>query len=236
MKKRVRRKGPTTRSHCEDELPGKEDWAPSDPEDDEQLGFLGEEEDDGLEPLPFVLPNGRKSRANKQPKRVWYDETRENPEQQFRLKLCFKDVYQFRQALCQLHIAQVRNFHYHKNGPDRIIVCCKPAKKEKYNCQFFMSASKIKHESSFGVKKMHLEHCCPTEPSSNRVTSKFLSNVYVDNFRSDPNTGIRTIVDKAKKDFGVEVPKRMAYRAKTKAREKVMGDHKRQYRISRYYL
>ena len=106
VKKSVRRRGPTTRSHCEDELPGKEDWAPSDPEDDEQLGFLGEEEDDGFEPLPFVLPNGRKSRAKKQPKRVWYDETRENPEQQFRMKLFFKDVYRFRQALCQLHIAE----------------------------------------------------------------------------------------------------------------------------------
>src|SRR3954464_9905635 len=65
VKKRVRRRGPTTRSHCEDELPGKEDWAPSDPEDDEQLGFLGGEEDDGFEPLPFVLPNGRK-RQNKE--------------------------------------------------------------------------------------------------------------------------------------------------------------------------
>ena len=61
VKKRVRRKGPTTGSHCEDELPGKEDWAPSDPEDDEQLGFLGEEEDDGCEPLPFVLEMGEKA-------------------------------------------------------------------------------------------------------------------------------------------------------------------------------
>jgi len=83
---------------------------------------------------------------------------------------------------------------------------------------------------------MHLEHCYPTEPSSTRVNSKWLSTAYVDNFRSDPNTGIRSLVDKARKDFGVDVPKRMAYRAKTKAREIVMGDHKKQYYRIRDYL
>ena len=46
---------------------------------EEDLGFINPEEDDGFEPLPFVLPKERKSRAKKQTKRVWYDETRENP-------------------------------------------------------------------------------------------------------------------------------------------------------------
>ena len=110
-------------------MPVRKEWAPSD--DEEDLGFLKPEEDDGFEPLPFVPPNGRKSRAKKQPERVWYDETRENPEQQFSLKLCFKDVYQFRLALCRLHISQLMNFLYHRNCSDRIIVCCKPEKKKK---------------------------------------------------------------------------------------------------------
>jgi len=132
VKKIVNRQGPTTRSHTHAEVAVMTDWAPSD--DEEEFGFLGQEDDDGFEPLPFVLPNGRKSRAKKQTERVWYDETRENPEQQFRLKLCFKDVYQFRQALCRLHIVQVRNFHYHGNCPDRIIMWCRPDKKENYNC------------------------------------------------------------------------------------------------------
>jgi hypothetical protein len=59
-----------------------------------------------------VLQSGRKSRAKKAKERVWYDEKRENPEQQFRVKFCFKDVYQFRKALSRLHILQVRNFQY----------------------------------------------------------------------------------------------------------------------------
>ena len=99
-----------------------------------------------------------------------------------------------------------------------------------------MVASKIKNENTFCIKKMHLEHICPTQPKSTRVTSKWLSDTYVDESRSAPNTGIRTIVDKANKDFGVTVPKRMAYRVKTKAIAEVMGDHKKQYFRIRDYL
>jgi hypothetical protein len=67
--------------------------------------------------------------------RVWYDEARENPEQQFAMKLCFKDVYQFRQELARILISQTRNFHYHRNTPDRVIVWCKK-EKNKWDCPF----------------------------------------------------------------------------------------------------
>ena len=66
-------------------------WVPSDDEHEE--GFLKDEDDDGYEPLEFILPSGRKSRPKKAKERFWYDEHRENPNQQFKLKLCFKDVY-----------------------------------------------------------------------------------------------------------------------------------------------
>ena len=128
VKKKVKKQGPTTRSHSQVEIPNIPDWAPSD--DEKEECFLKQEDDDGFEPISFVLPKGRKSRAKKAKERVWYDETRENAEQQFMQLLCFKDVYQFRDALARLHIVQVRNFHYHRNCKDMIIVWCK--EKEKY--------------------------------------------------------------------------------------------------------
>jgi hypothetical protein len=169
VKKKVKMQGPTLRSHSQVEIHVIKDWAPSD--DEEEVGFIKEEDDDGFEPLSFVLPKGRKSRAMKQQERVWYDENRESPEQQFMLKLCFRDVYQFREALSRLHIVQVRNFHFHRNSPDMIIVWCK--EKDKYNCQFYMIASKITNEKTFCIKKMHLKHSCPTDSSSTRVNSKW---------------------------------------------------------------
>lgn len=233
VKKKAKRQGPTTRSHSQVVKADMPQWVPSD--DEEQLGFLKVEDDDGYEPLPFVQPKGgRKSRAKKAKERVWYDETRENPEQQFMVALCFRDVYQFREALSRLHIVQVRNFHFHRNTPDSIIVWCK--KKEKFGCEFYMTASKIKHEQTFCIKKMHLPHTCPTDPSSTRANSKWLSSTYVEKFKSDINTGITTLQDKARKDYGVSVGKRAAYRARTKARQMVLGDHKKQYYRIRDYL
>ncbi|CAM0874786.1 unnamed protein product [Alopecurus aequalis] len=134
VKKKVKRQGPTTRSHSQVDKPKIAYWTPD--ADVEEAGFLKEEDDDGFEPVSFVQPKGRKSRAKKAKERVWYDEHRENAEQQFMLNLCFKDVYQFRHALTRLHISQVRNFHYHRNCKDRIIVWCK--EKDKYGYEFFM--------------------------------------------------------------------------------------------------
>ena len=43
------------------------------------------------------------------------------------------------------------------------------------------------------------------------------------------------MVDKAKRKFGIEVPKMMAWRAKKKAKLIVLRDHKKQYlRLSDY--
>ncbi|KAE8801468.1 WD repeat-containing protein 43 [Hordeum vulgare] len=80
------------------------DWYPSSEEDD--TCFEGD--DDGNEPMSFVIPSGRRSRTKKRPPKVWYDEDRLHLEQQFQLMLCFRDVYQFREALVNLHVKQLR--------------------------------------------------------------------------------------------------------------------------------
>jgi hypothetical protein len=68
-------------------------------------------------------------------------------------------------------------------------------------------AALIKNEKTLCIKKMHLHHSCPTEPSSNRINSSFLSTTYVDKFKADINTDISYIQEKAKKEFGVDVPR-----------------------------
>ena len=59
-------------------------------------------DDGGFNSLLFIQPKGSKSRAKKAKQRVWFDENRENPEQQFMLKLYF------RVAHSRLHIVQVK--------------------------------------------------------------------------------------------------------------------------------
>ena len=216
------RRGPTTRSHCS-ELPEVEpDFRPS--SDEEEKGLLRESDDDGFDPLSFVLPNKRKSRANKRPARKWYNEKLEQPHEQLCMKLCFRDQHQFRDALLNLHITQVRNFKYHRNSDQRIIVECRDKQ-----CQFFMVAAVIKGEKTFVIKKMRLEHTCPSTTETTRVSAKWLAQKYEHLFRSDITTGIQTIIDACNEKYGVDVPKCMAYRAKNIAIDAVLGDHRKQY-------
>ncbi|XP_020200570.1 uncharacterized protein [Aegilops tauschii subsp. strangulata] len=99
-----------------------------------------------------------------------------------------------------------------------------------------MVAAKISNEPTFCIKKMILEHTCPTQSEKTRISSKWLGNKMLETIRSDPNTTVPAIVDKVKRQFGVEVPKMMAWRAKRKAKEIVLGDHKRQYKRLGDYL
>jgi hypothetical protein len=224
MKLPVKRKGPTERSHSSVVVEHVRDFIPSDDED-KCPGFLPEDDDDGFEPLSMILPKGRKSRAKKRPPRVWYDERRLQAHEQLAEHMCFTNVEQSKDALVNLHIAQSRNFNYHRNSDVRVIADCK----NKPSCRFYITASEIKGEKTFVIRKMNLEHTCETTTDSSRVSAKWLARRYESLFRSDPNTGIQTLIDKAKLHYGVDVPKMMAYRAKNHALDAVLGDHREQY-------
>ena len=84
---------------------------------------------------------------------MWYDENRLLAEEQLCMQLCFIDVYQFRNVLHNMHIAQLRNFRFHRNCKDRVIVKCV---KEGY--PFYIVGSKIAGEKTFCIRKMHNEH------------------------------------------------------------------------------
>jgi hypothetical protein len=115
-------------------------------------------------------------------------------------------------------------------------VWCKQKESNKWDYPFYMTASKIKNEPTFSIKKMHLKHSCPTEPASTRLNAKWLSSAYDDEYKSEITICITSLQDKALKDFGVDVGKRMTYRARTKAIQMVLGDHKNQYFRIRDYL
>jgi hypothetical protein len=93
----------------------------------------------------------------------------------------------------------------------------------------------VKNVKTLCIKIMHLQHNYPTELLAAGSILNVLGE-HVDKFKSDINIGISSLQDKAKKDFGVDVSNRMAYRVGTKAREMVLGDHKKQYFRIKDYL
>uniref|UniRef100_A0ACD5WCU9 Uncharacterized protein n=1 Tax=Avena sativa TaxID=4498 RepID=A0ACD5WCU9_AVESA len=178
-----------------------------------------------------MLSSGRKSKAKKMKPRIWYDEGRILDEQQICLKMCFLDVYQFRNALQNMHIAQLRNFRYHRNCKDRIIAMC-----TKEGCPFYITASQIAGEKTFCIRKMHFDHTCATSGESCKVNCNWVAKTAEQSSRADPGTRVESVIDNAKQKFGVEVNKVMAYRARRKALTMVIGDDLKQYKRLRDYL
>ncbi|KAE8787406.1 hypothetical protein D1007_38569 [Hordeum vulgare] len=222
------RKGPTTRSHSSVLEEVKLAFIPSSDEEDDWLLF--EDEDYGPEPLSFVLPKGRKSRAKQRKPRIWYNDKLEQPHQQLCLYMCFKDQHQFREALLSLHITQARDFRYHRNSDQRIIACCK-----QDHCQFCIVATIIKGENTFAIKKMWLEQTCPNNTEKSRISAKWLAKTYESLFRSNPTTSIHTLIDNCTEKYGVDVTRHMAYTAKNLVVEVVLGENKKQYPRLRDY-
>ena len=245
-KKWLKSKGPTTRCHHETNEEEINYFVPTSDEDSSP-DDLGDTDDDEYV-KQFALASGRKRQLKKMKKRVWYDEDRMNAHEQFAVKLCFRDVYQFRIALMNYHIAQLRQFSYHRNNSDRIIAKCKmiidPEEKKKKdrivsrvnNCPFYITASQIENEKTFCIRKFRPVHTCPTEGENTKVTINWLAKQSEQAVRIDPNTCVDTLIDNAKQKFGVVVPKSKAYRARKKAFDVVMGDQKKQYTRLRDYL
>ena len=140
------RRCPTTRTHSSVLKELKKDFIPS--SDEEETGWLMDSEDDGHEPLQFVLKKSKKSRAQKRKPRIWFNEKMEHPHQQLCKYMCFTNQQQFRDALLSLHISQARDFRYHRNSDQRIIACCR-----NEHCQFHIVAAVIKGEKTFAIKK-----------------------------------------------------------------------------------
>ena len=183
--------------------------------------------------MSWAIPNGRKSRAKKRKPRQWYDESRLRPEEGLCFQMCFLDVYQFRRAVQTLHIAQLRNFRYHRNCKDRVIVHCAQGKDK---CPFYMVGSVIKGEKTFCLRKMQLDHTCATSGESCKVTGKWVAKMCESSVRIDPRTGSETVRETTKEKYGVDVHKMMAYRAKNAALQVVLGDQIKQYKRLRDYL
>ena len=96
--------------------------------------------------------------------------------------------------------------------------------------------SGIKGEKTICLRKMHLEHTCATKGEKCKVTGKWVAKICESAIRIDPSTGVQTVRESTLEEYGIEVPKMMAYRAKRKALERVLGDQVDQYRRIRDYL
>jgi hypothetical protein len=81
-----------------------------------------------------------------------------------------------------------------------------------------------------------MPHTCGTTTSSSRINADWISKTYEHSIKIDPDMKVKALIDMVKRDYGVEVSKHMAYRAKNKALENLEVQQKSQYLRIRDYL
>ena len=129
------------------------------------------------------------------------------------------------------HIQSCRDYEFLENTPSRIVVCCK----SDGTCAFTMTTSIIKREKTHCIRQLVMPHTCGTTTSSSRINAKWISKTYEGNIKSEPDMKVKAFIAMVKRDYGVEVSKHMAYRAKNKALENLRW-HQSQYLRIRDYL
>uniref|UniRef100_A0ACD5UIJ1 Uncharacterized protein n=1 Tax=Avena sativa TaxID=4498 RepID=A0ACD5UIJ1_AVESA len=99
-----------------------------------------------------------------------------------------------------------------------------------------LHSSAIKGERTHCIRQIMLPHTCGTRTDTSRINSSWVAKKYEDEIRSDPSMCVTALMDAVLRDHGVEISKHMAYRAKNRALESVVGDEDAQFTRIKDYL
>ncbi|CAH9142766.1 unnamed protein product [Cuscuta epithymum] len=80
-----------------------------------------------------------------------------------------------------------------------------------------------------------IKHDCPFNNRNSLVSSTYLSEKYLDELRDNPEWDVTTMQKSIQRKLRAEVSLAMCYRARVKAKAKIAGDIKDQYRRLRDY-
>uniref|UniRef100_A0A0A9CVT4 Transposase MuDR plant domain-containing protein n=1 Tax=Arundo donax TaxID=35708 RepID=A0A0A9CVT4_ARUDO len=172
----------------------------------------------------------KKRRPKKCQVRIWFNVAKMLDPSQFCKGLCFTDMDQVRFALQSYDIVNGRDYRFLRNEPRYVMVRC-----QSEFCPFYLIASKISKEPTVMIRRLEEPHTCGTTSETSRISSNWVANVFEEQIRSDPDWKVQDLIDEIQRKYGVEITKMMAYRARAKAGEIVLGNHKAQYKRIRDY-
>lgn len=154
---------------------------------------------------------------------IFYESTLRRPHMQ--VGMLFSNVDLFRAALKNMIINEGREVFKGKNDRNQVSVKCKAD-----NCPWYIYASKLPGEDTFKIKKYVSKHSCGKSHNIAQLDWRWLTNEYMEFFRSDKKWDAHAFQDCVRRDTNVEVSISKAYRARREAYKKVMGDHDLQFK------
>ncbi|XP_056688827.1 uncharacterized protein [Spinacia oleracea] len=117
------------------------------------------------------------------------------------------------------------NYYYLHKNRSRVSVDCAnrcgcPVKggrsvkcvcKQKRKCRFKIHAKKLKGEKSWQIKSIRPEHICGWKFDNPKVTSKYLAERYLEDWRDEPNTKVKAFIRGARREVKSEIGYYKAY-------------------------
>ncbi|KAL2895353.1 StAR-related lipid transfer protein 8 [Bienertia sinuspersici] len=108
----------------------------------------------------------------------------------------------------------------------RIIQCiCKSRRK----CRWRIHCRKLKGEASWQIKSARLQHICGHQHKNSKITSQYLAERYLEDWRDDPNWKLSSFIKRARRECKVEIGYYLAYYARQRAFKMIFGDATREY-------
>ena len=156
-----------------------------------------------------------------------FNADRDSEDPTFVVGMLFRNKEEFKNACKQWGIKNRYQLHFLKNNLVKVRCECYD------KCGFWIYACKLnKHDPddhTFQLRTLNLKHKCAKKHKNFHVTSKWLAQKYIEDFRIDPTWKLNAFIERVKKDLKTKIVKMKAWRARDYALKAITGDEKEQY-------
>ncbi|KAL0332737.1 UNVERIFIED_CONTAM: hypothetical protein Scaly_2175200 [Sesamum calycinum] len=145
-----------------------------------------------------------------------------NPSLELGMIFCSKK--EFKKAVQSYAIKQKRSVKFTKNDSFRVYAVCSGD-----GCKWKIHANKLKNEETFQINLYQDEHTCPQVFNVRNVKTSWLSERYLQDFKSDPKRDVKGWRVDIMNQLRCHISRDQAYRAKRQALKKLEGSPEQQF-------
>ncbi|XP_022886518.1 uncharacterized protein LOC111402448 [Olea europaea var. sylvestris] len=143
----------------------------------------------------------------------------------FKTGLIFESKAVLKAAITSHSITNNREIKFKKDDARRLRAKCKG------DCPWVLYATKEHGKASWVIKTFVEEHTCPMVYKNFRVTSSYLADRYLVDWRAEQNMSVTVFMERVKQDGLGDISAWQAYRSKEKALEKIRGSVVEHYKL-----
>ncbi|KAK8492120.1 hypothetical protein V6N12_032611 [Hibiscus sabdariffa] len=147
---------------------------------------------------------------------VFFDSSTAHP--RFKLGMIFENSKQFKEALYAYAVGNRFDFKFVSNKKEKVRVVCKGK-----GCPFVVHASRDKSNRCFKVKTLATDHNCSVTFKNSRANFKFVGTHFISKLRILPTLRSVQMIKLGKEELNVELNKKLCFRARKWALEKIRG-------------